>query len=370
MSIIIDHPFFYECFKAFESQSGKMFDGKALDEFRESTCKLYTPKMLQIRWPRWEIGLPRPTSLIGDAHAKYLLEGATSLLKDFFKRVQNGHLYADYSTIEEKFGEGIESRIGKSSGLHFNLEAAYWTFNIKFNNWIGHNRKEYDCSLVCDFDEFLARFDDYLRNAFFPTPGPYDVGPKLRKEAQDILLNEFAPNIREALMKDISEMLPKELPKELKDYCYEKIYLLAKEYEATLSSREEYESGFLKVMGHLNVPIVEWPKMLETITVHCEGQLGIHYHKLSPLNQFLVATSPYIWYCLEKNPPKNFKPKELERFSKSEEFNQYLNQISREISQKVKGALWKPEAGCLGRAAMFIVLSVIIFLGIILALDF
>lgn len=103
----------------------------------------------------------------------------------------------------KKFGEGVESRIGKSKGLHFNLEAAYWTFNVKFNKWIGQNRRAYNCTLVCNLDEILSRFDSYLREAFFPTSGSYDIGPRKRKKLQKRMLGDFAPTIKEALMKEI-----------------------------------------------------------------------------------------------------------------------------------------------------------------------
>jgi len=109
-------------------------------------------------------------------------EQAVLFLRDFFKRVENKSLYCDYNAVVEKFGRGrVKSRIGKTSGLHFNLEAVYWTFNIKFNKCLEQNIRTYGCSLVCPLDEILARFDSYLREAFFPTPGPYDIGPKKTK---------------------------------------------------------------------------------------------------------------------------------------------------------------------------------------------
>ena len=203
MPIIIDHPFFDDCAKAFASQIGKEFDKQQGEELMRQVCTLYTPRMLGIKWDCWQIGIPRPASLAGQDIVKYWQGGGAILQIDFFKRVETSQYYCDYSTIIGKFGEGVEKRIGKSSGLHFNLEATYWTFNIKFNKWIKHNIEEHSCSLVCDLDEFLARCDDYLREAFFPTPGPYDIGPKKRKNLQDRVLKEFAPNIREALMKDI-----------------------------------------------------------------------------------------------------------------------------------------------------------------------
>jgi hypothetical protein len=144
-----------------------------------------------------------------------------------------------------------------------------------------------------------------------------------------------------------------ELSEDLKRYCYERIYKLAKVYEAALTSRLKYETGFSYVMDSLNVPRSEQEKMLSTIQYSSEMQ-GIPYHKLSPVNQFVISVSPYIWYCLESQPPGTMTPEEVERITNDIEFTRYIDQLAKKISQQVKGALWKPGAGCLGKAGLIL----------------
>lgn len=203
--IIIDHPFFSEFVKACQSCFITGLSTEERHELKEYSCTLYTPRILKNIWPGWELGLPRPPNFVPKKNREEWNKYVAFLLLDFFKRVENRQLYCDYSAVVEKFGGGVENRIGKKSGLEFNLEAVYWTFNVKFNKWINQNRKVYSCSLVCNLDEILARFDSCLREAFFPTPGPHDIGPKKRKKLEDQMLRDFAPNLREALMKEIWE---------------------------------------------------------------------------------------------------------------------------------------------------------------------
>ena len=184
--------------------SRQKLDSETREDLKNRVCKLYTPKMLQLKWPGWEIGLPRPHSMVGPDIIKYYQGGGGMLQLDFFRKIENGpYFYCDYKEVRIKYGMTVEERIGKSSGLHFNLQATYWTFNIKLNKWIEQNKREHNCSLVCDLDEFVAWCDSFLREAFFPTPGPYDIGPKKRKKLQKKVLKEFAPNLMEPLMKDI-----------------------------------------------------------------------------------------------------------------------------------------------------------------------
>ena len=149
------------------------------------------------------------------------------------------------------------------------------------------------------------------------------------------------------------------LSKELERYCYDHIHKLAIVYEAALTSRMENEVGFFHVMDALNVPRSEQEKMLSTIQYSSEMQ-SIPYHKLSPVNQFIMAVSPYIWYCLETHPPGTMTPEEVDRITNDIEFTRYINQLAKKISQQVKGALWKPGAGCLGKATLILFAGIII----------
>lgn len=201
--VIIEHPFFNDYANAYQSFLGKELDLEDYKQLKEGICGLFRPELLNVKWPAWEIGLPRPENIAPSESLKVWNAHAMILLKDFFKRAEKGLLYCDYSVVLEKFQGGVESRIGKTEGLHFNFEATYWTFNIKFNKWLNRNIDIYNCSLVCNLDEVLSRFDAYLREAFFPTPGPYDIGTKKRKKRQKQLLDKFAPNIRKELIKEI-----------------------------------------------------------------------------------------------------------------------------------------------------------------------
>jgi hypothetical protein len=62
---------------------------------------------------------------------------------------------------------------------------------------------------VCTLDEIIARADSILREAFFPTPGPFEMGDRRRKEYQIKLLREVAPNIAKPL---IEQIWPEDFP--------------------------------------------------------------------------------------------------------------------------------------------------------------
>jgi hypothetical protein len=82
--------------------------------------------------------------------------------------------------------------------------------------------------------------------------------------------------------------------------------------------------------------------------------------------QFIMSVGPYIWYCLITNPPKNMSSEEADQLINSEEFTMYLNQLSPKISQQIKGALWKPGFGCLGKSATLLLFGFLLIIGIFL----
>lgn len=55
---------------------------------------------------------------------------------------------------------------------------------------------------------------------------------------------------------------------------------------------------------------------------------------------------------------------EAERISNDPEFSRFIDQLARKISQQVKGALWKPGAGCIGKTALFMAISALVLMGI------
>lgn len=202
--VVLDHPFWDDYLEAFRLASIKEVDYETAEKIRQLNCTLFPPSLLRIRWPGWELGIPRPPGSVPKEVLTLWNVDITFFLQQFFRRVERGELYCDYTCVIERFGEDlVEKRIGSKTGLLLNLEAVYWTFNVNFNKWIRQNKKVYDCSLVCDLDEILARVDSQLKSAFFPTPGPFDIGWRKRKKWQRQMLSVFAPDLEERLMKQI-----------------------------------------------------------------------------------------------------------------------------------------------------------------------
>lgn len=137
----------------------------------------------------------------------------------------------------------------------------------------------------------------------------------------------------------------------LKKFCYDSIYELANAYNSTLSAGLEYEEGFNRVTDMLNVP----QKAKEALFLEVRGfskAAGIPYHKLSPINQFMVSISPYVLYCIENKLKDDSSLKQEATTLKFEEgwgFYPYLEKIGVSIAQEIKGALWRPRLFGLGK---------------------
>ena len=202
--IILEHPFFDDFAEAFQSVAVRKLGTEYREKLKKIYSSLFPSSYLKIRWPGWEIGIPRPKESVPNEVFELRQKDIALFLTDFFKKVDNGNLYCDYSGVVQKFGEElVEQRIRGKTGLHYNLERVYWTLNVKLNNWIHQNIETYDCSLVCDLDEIVAKSDSFLREAFFPTPGPFDIGTRRRKELQKEMLHQFAPTLEQPLMEQI-----------------------------------------------------------------------------------------------------------------------------------------------------------------------
>jgi len=150
-----------------------------------------------------------------------------------------------------------------------------------------------------------------------------------------------------------------ELSVELQRYCRDHIYELATVFNSTLSSGTEYEPGFNEVMNILDVPETKRENIFLK-TKYFSDASGIPYHKLSPVNQFLATVVPYIFYCLENSPPTGIKLQEIKQLMDNEEFIQYLSQLGGKISQEVKGALWRPGTGFVGKVAVVLIIGAIL----------
>ncbi len=202
--IIIDHPFWDDYVEAFRSAALREVDPDSIEKVKWLNLSLFPSSFLKTRWEGWQMGIRRPPESVPKEWLEQRALDVALFLTDFFKRVKNRKLYCDLSLVVEHFGEElVKDRIGKKSGLHFNLETVYWTFNVKFNKWIHQNIKVYDCSLVCELDEILSTADSVLRAAFFPMPGPLDIGPGKRKKLQKQILHQFAPTLEKPLTEQI-----------------------------------------------------------------------------------------------------------------------------------------------------------------------
>lgn len=141
-----------------------------------------------------------------------------------------------------------------------------------------------------------------------------------------------------------------DISEELSKFCYDSIYELANVYNSTLSAGLEYEEGFNRVTDMLSVP----KKAKEDIfleVLYCSKVAGIPYHKLSPVNQFIVTIPPYVLYCIKNKLPDDSRLKEEAAILEDNgSFYRYLQeQIGARIAQEIKGALWKPRLLGLGK---------------------
>lgn len=140
-----------------------------------------------------------------------------------------------------------------------------------------------------------------------------------------------------------------DISKGLKKFCYDSIYELANAYNSTLSAGLEYEKGFNRVTDMLGVP----QKAKEDIfleVLYFSKVAGIPYHKLSPVNQFIVTIPPYVLYCMKNKLPDDSNLKEEAAILKDDgSFYRYLQAQSMSIAQEIKGALWKPRLLGLGK---------------------
>jgi hypothetical protein len=147
-----------------------------------------------------------------------------------------------------------------------------------------------------------------------------------------------------------SRRIQMDISEGLKKFCYDSIHELAEAYDLTLSHGREYERGFNMVMDMLSVP----QKAKEDMFLQAQSFSkvgGIPYHKLSPVNQFMVSISPYVLYCIENKLKAGSSLKQEAttlQFEDEEGFYHYLDKTGMSIAQKIKGALWKPRLFGLG----------------------
>lgn len=134
------------------------------------------------------------------------------------------------------------------------------------------------------------------------------------------------------------------ISEKLQSICYDYLYELGNAFNYSLSAGFEYEDGFNRVMDILNVPEGERGNILSGV-FRFSDEAGIPYHKLSPLNQFIVTIPPYVLYCLKNRLPDDTKLKEEAiQLMNDLHFVRYLQEeLGVKISQEIKGALWGPN---------------------------
>ena len=159
---------------------------------------------------------------------------------------------------------------------------------------------------------------------------------------------------------DIAPVETVELSKQLESFCSDYITALGRALDIAIRvGHQEYEAGFNSALDILSkgpaglnsrnpfrfgVPQTDRPKVLSEIKRYAEVS-GIPYNKLSPLNQFIVAIPPYIFYCLEKYLPNDPGLREEARLlMNTRGFPRYLQENwGIPISRTIKRAFWIPK---------------------------
>lgn len=160
------------------------------------------------------------------------------------------------------------------------------------------------------------------------------------------------------------------LSEKLQDFCYRCVYELASAFNEVLLSGKEYEVGFNEVMYILGVPESKREEIFSK-TLFVSQSSGLLYHRLSPLNQFIVTITPYVFYCLiNKLPEDEELSQEVQTILNDEDstFPRYLQEkLGIKISQEIKGALWRPTPIWLSATVVkiLIVLFAIFFVGLL-----
>ena len=202
--VINDHPFFEDFAQAFRYKAVKELGPEDVSRLRDIYCKMYPQEFLEIEWPGRRTGTPRPKEAFPAEVLELTMKDVGIFLEHFFKRVEEGKLYSDFSIVIDHLGfEYVEKKLQEKTGLLLNLQRAYWTFSVKIWSWIQHNVEGYDCSLVCDLDEIVARAGSLLHGAFFPTRGFPSIRPKRRRKLQKQMLQLYAPKLEKQLMTEI-----------------------------------------------------------------------------------------------------------------------------------------------------------------------
>ena len=201
---MLDHPFweFYE--KATRRSFKPDTPQEIYDKLKRLNCELFREEILKVQWRGMEIGSPRPKSFVGKDAVEQNKIDADALLFEFFNMVESGETFGDASAIKERYTYTVEDRIGKSSGLHYNFETAYWTFLINWNDWTRRNEEEYGCPLVCHLDSIFAHFNVALRSLFFRMPGPIKLPKWSIRWGQKRFLKKYAPRIADELYSEIT----------------------------------------------------------------------------------------------------------------------------------------------------------------------
>lgn len=134
------------------------------------------------------------------------------------------------------------------------------------------------------------------------------------------------------------------MSQDLYKFCWDSIHMLAVSFNDNLLKGIEYEACFERVMARLVVLHEEKEEIFSNIIEITDlNPDGIPYHKLSPVNQFMVTIPGYVFYRLRNTKFNNEALfNEATSLMQHPGFAQYLQkEIGAPITKKVKGALWK-----------------------------
>lgn len=284
-----------------------------------------------------------------------------AMFNGFFHCAAEGSVLVPENRIAENFGHSIKDNYPEANEVFLKFAKTYWTLRVLTYDllkndmgWIGAH--------------LLGKLEQDIGPVFFPFPGPAKIAPSKREETQRELIKESRAKIdleefirgNPILIRDRAIKKDKiEISKDLYKFCRNCVYKLAVSINKTLLRGIEYEACFEMVMDMLLVPSEERTAIFEDITIATISN-NIPYHKLSPLNQFIVTIPGYVFYCLktELHHSKDLF-NEAVILMQHPSFPRYLQvTIGVPISKEIKGALWTPS---IRDFLMTLILSALVF---------
>jgi len=144
--------------------------------------------------PLEQIGIGTELPTIRNSNEELLLyQSLEVLFSQFFKKIKAGESYCPVNKIKLNFGQSPEERIGISSGGYYRLFVAYWTLKAKFKEYHEKSFDLYGYANYYYLDAIIAKVENTLAGAFFPSTGPIQIPLSERRKGIEEMLEAFAP---------------------------------------------------------------------------------------------------------------------------------------------------------------------------------